>query len=297
MKLVVILISTAAGFSHAEVTLLQTHSNGGGGQVSGGSSVTAQVSIGDVLAGPISRVTTGGVQHKANFIGQLYDFVQLIVEADPEKVNEGETRQLSAAVVLDDETLLVPDNTEVQWSILSGPLVEISDAGVVSADRTFQDTSATVRGEFREQEATLSLLVLETEDDNFGAYAGDGLGDAWQVSFFGLPPNADASPGANPDGDVHDNRFEFLTGYDPTDPSDFFTFSVVSLAGPKATLELSKIVPGTRYRIERSRDLATTDPWTEFLNLTTAAEVTNRQVTDTNASGAHWFYRIGVEEE
>ena len=59
----------------------------------------------------------------------------------------------------------------------------------------------------------------------------------------------------NPDNDPHDNRFEFLTGYDPTNSGDFFTLEVLDLTGTTTSLQLSKIIPGTRYRIERSLDI------------------------------------------
>ena len=100
-----------------------------------------------------------------------------------------------------------------------------------------------------------------------------------------------------PDEDPYDNRTEFLTGYDPTDSSDFFTFGVVEFTGSSSTLELSKIILGTRYRVERSNDLNVADPWSEFTNFTTATEVLGPQLTDPAATSPRWFYRIGVEPE
>jgi hypothetical protein len=143
----------------------------------------------------------------------------------------------------------------------------------------------------------LGLTVLNTNPDNFRTYAGDGLSDGWQVDFFGSPPNSNAAPAANPDNDPYDNRTEFLTGYDPTDADDFFQLKVIELTGSSATLELSKIIPGTRYHLERSVDLEQTDPWSEFANFTTLSKIFDHQLNDPNSTGARWFYRVGVEPE
>ena len=47
--------------------------------------------------------------------------------------------------------------------------------------------------------------MLDTIADNFGTYAGDGLGDDWQVQYFGLS-NPNAAPLLDPDFDGHNNR-------------------------------------------------------------------------------------------
>jgi len=293
-------VATALGQSNsssASYKLLQAPPTGGGGQVSNGSNITAQISVGDDFAGAVSNVTAGGVQEKSNYIGQLYDVTAVAVNATPNTFDETLTRQLSATATLDDLTLLALAAADVQWSVFLGPLTGIDASGLATADTVFADTAATAQGSFQGVNGQLGLTVLNTDPDNFGTYAGDGLGDTWQVNFFGSPPNANAAPAANPDNDPYDNRIEFLTGYDPTDAGDFFQLNVIDVTGSSATLELSKIIPGTRYRIERTVDLTRTDPWSEFTNFTTLSEIFDHQLNDPSATGARWFYRVGVEPE
>ena len=60
---------------------------------------------------------------------------------------------------------------------------------------------------------SLDLTVINLLADNFGSYAGDGIDDDWQVSFFGLD-NPNAAPNVDFDGDEQDNLFEFLALFD-----------------------------------------------------------------------------------
>ena len=223
------------------------------------------------------------MQDKPNYIGQLYDVTSVTLSATPTTVDEGGTRQLNATATLDDLTTLILAATEVQWSVLLGPLTGIDASGLATADVVFEDTAATAQGTFQGVDGQLALTVLDVDPDNFGAYAGDGLDDAWQVNFFGAPPNPDAGPARTPIT-THDNHRVFHR-LRPHRPRSFFTLEVIDLTGTTTTLELSKIIPGTRYRIERSFDLEQTDPWTEFTNFTTPAEVLDHQLPDPNATG------------
>lgn len=281
--------------SSASYEILHSAPGGIAGKVSNGSNIAAQVTVGGTNDGTVSAETPGGVQLKPGFIGQLYDVVSITLGASPSTIDEGGTRQLGAVANLDDNTTLNLPGGDVQWSILLGPLTEIDASGLTTADLVYEDTAATAQGGYQGLSAQIELTVLNTDPDNLGTYAGDGLDDGWQVNFFGHPPNPEAAPNANPDNDLHPNLFEFLTGYNPTDPHSYFTFDVLDVADTMSILQLSKIVPGTRYSIERSLDLGHTDPWTEFATFTTLSEIFDHQVTDPNAAGPHWFYRVAVE--
>ena len=56
--------------------------------------------------------------------------------------------------------------------------------------------------------------------------AGDGIDDAWQVQYFGLPPNANAGPLRDPDGDGRNNRDEWIAGLSPADPASVFKLRI-----------------------------------------------------------------------
>ena len=60
---------------------------------------------------------------------------------------------------------------------------------------------ALVQGIYAGSTGSTNLTVLNVNPDNFGIYAGDGVGDTWQVQYFGLPPNPAAGPLLDPDVD------------------------------------------------------------------------------------------------
>lgn len=156
--------------------------------------------------------------NKAGFAAQLFDFAGLTLSAGSLSLNEGATTQLAAAELLDDATKIALDPTAVTWSINAGPIASVSSAGLVTALTIFQDTPAQIGAAFNNSSAQLNLTIVNSNNDNFGAYADDGLDDAWQVQFFGQPPNSNAAPNADPDGDGATNLAEFQAGTDPTFP-------------------------------------------------------------------------------
>lgn len=261
-----------------------------------GAQITAHTATGHSIGGGVSDLVAT-VQDKGGYTGQLYDPASLSVTPAIPEVDETATRQFSATSTMDDSTDLVLSPSDLTWSVLLGPLTGVDAAGLATADVVYEDTLSTVQGDYLTLSNTADLTVLDTISDNFGAYAADSIGDDWQFTYFGNPPNADAAPSANPDGDPHDNLFEFLTGYNPIVSTEFFTFKIASVTGTNATLELSKVIPGTRYRIERSSDLGQTEPWSEIMNFTTASEVLEHPITDPAADPISEFYRISVEVE
>lgn len=285
--------------SGQQFALLQGTPGGGGGPVSDGLTTVvfaADVSEGDEMLGGVSDMVSG-YQTKGNLIGQFYDVQGLLVTADPASVDEGMTRQLDASLGLDDESVLAVEQTEVAWSVVSGPMTGIDGNGLATAGNVYEDTLAVVRGEYDGWLDDADVMVLNVGNDDFGSYAGDVLDDGWQVGYFGTPPNADAAPGANPDQDRFNNLSEYLTGYDPTDDTDFLRLRFVNWARGVSTIELSKVVPGARYRVYVSSDAAGSDPWSEVTNFTTGVEVLDHQVEDPGSRGMENFYRVGVEAE
>ena len=301
-QFVLLLVTTTASTlgqsnsASASYKLLSAPAVGGGGQVGNGSNIKAEISVGGLTGGSVSQVTGGGAQESFNYVGQLFDIAGITVEGSPPAVDEGQTRQLQAVATLDDLTEVVLSGPEVQWSVLLGPLSTIDSTGLATAELVYSETAAVVQAASEGVAGQLSLAVRNTNGDDFEGYAGDGLPDDWQVGYFGEPPNEAAAPDANPDGDPYDNLTEFLTGYSPVDAGAFFQLSVIEIAGSTATLELSKVVPGTRYRIQR-RNSPGEEPWMELLNFTTLSELFDHQVQDPDAQGPRWFYRVGVEQD
>src|SRR5260370_958956 len=127
----------------------------------------------------------------------------------------------------------------------------------VPAGHVYQERAAVVNGDYLGQSGTLSLMVLNVNIDDFGAYAGAGIDDAWQVHYFGLTtPNA--APTADPDGDGQNNLFEYIAGTDPTDPLAKFQFSIAPVAGQpgQQNLNFSPRFPSPPYTVQSPHDLS-----------------------------------------
>ena len=138
--------------------------------------------------GGISTVSSPGKIAKHGFVGQLYDVVGLVVFVEPANLDEGAAQQLAAAVALDDDTALPDAMTRVSWTVLSGPLA-INAEGLATAAAVYEISVATVQGRFMGFEDTINLTVLNSNPDNYGAFAGDGIDDILQVGFFSQPAN------------------------------------------------------------------------------------------------------------
>ena len=134
------------------------------------------------------------------------------------------------------------------------------------------------------------LTVLNTNNDNLPGYDNDGIDDKWQKDYFGLPPNPNAAPSADPDGDGQANLLEFRTGYVPTDPNSRFITRGLDVSGGNFQLELSRVQPGTRYVFQRTTDFVI---WTDMLTLdpaTVSAPFTQPLPT----VGTKGFYRVEI---
>lgn len=259
-----------------------------GGLASASAAYTAKGGTGSI--GALS--TSSNVTSKSGYIGQLYDVAALQVAAAPGTINEGGTRQLSASLLLDDATTLPVSASAVTWIVQSGPLTDISSNGLVTAATVFQNSVASVQGLYSGVAGTLGLTVLDTIPDNFGAYAGDGIGDDWQVQYFGQN-NPAAAPAMDPDGDGQNNLFEFTAGLIPTDRASVFTVSLNIPAGQPAqrAVVFTPRLAGRTYTVKTSTTLS---GWTDLAGATVSDNGTERTVTDVNASGSRQFYRVDI---
>ena len=271
---------------------------GGGGRVTNaGSTVIADISVGDPGSGVVSVVTAVGVQTKGNLIGQLYNPVAFAIALSPSAVNEGGTSQLSGQATMDDATVLAPLATQVAWSVGFGPVASLTLAGLITTSPVLGPTSARLNGLYlgvADPDGTLLNVIDTGESDTFAQYAGDQIDDGWQTTFFGQPPNVNAAPTADPDADGRNNRFEFLSGFVPTDPASFFRFTITAFSSANVVdFRLNKVIPGRTYRVKANTDLLTT-PTTVGAPFSVASEQTNRLFQDTSATGGKKFYHLEI---
>lgn len=263
-----------------------------GGRRTTSASYTNDASAGAVAG--LSTVAAPAETAKQGYIGQLTEVTALQLAATPTTINESATRQLSGAQLLDDLTTNAVPAGSITWSIVSGPLTSISTGGLATAGPVYQDTSATAQGIYAGVTGTLGLTVLDSIKDNYGSYAGDGIGDDWQNQYFGLN-NPNAGPLADPDHDGHTNLFEFTTGLDPTSALSVFHWRIDAVPGfpTQKKIIFSPIVAGRTYSVKTSTTLGTGAVWSSLTG-SVSDNGNERTVTDTSATGGAKFYSVEI---
>ena len=202
-------------------------------------------------------------------------------------MNEGTTRQLGAWQTLDDATFLALPAASLAWSVQSGA------GGLASAGLVYQDTAAFAQGSCLGNIGTLSLTVVNVGADDFGIYAGDGIGDGWQVQFFG-ENNPLAAPARDPDRDGVNNLFEFTAGLAPNDPASTFHMCIAPVPGQMSRKKVifSPRLAGRTYVVQSRLTLAASR--LPLASSTQSDSGTERTVTDLNAGGAVKFFRVKI---
>jgi hypothetical protein len=261
----------------------------------GGNHATSANYSSDASAATISGVSTASPPEtlKQGYIAQLFEITGLTLSAQSNPVNEGATDQLSATQLLDDATLLTVSPASVTWSVLNGPLTGIDVNGLATAATVYQDTLATAQGTLGFA-ATLPLTVKNVNTDDFGAYAGDGIDDAWQVQYFGQPPNPLAGPNVDADGTGQTNLFKFVAGLNPLDGSRF-TLKIALVNGQpgQKNLIFSPRLVDRAYTVKAKLSL-TIGSYAPLPNSSFSDNAQERTVTDFDGSGAEKFYIVEI---
>jgi hypothetical protein len=289
------LLASAARTS-ANYSIPVDSTDAGGSSAQSASYALKGSAAGEFGSGQSAVTTSAGYSCKNGFVGELYDIVSLSVTAPPSNnLNEAASRQLVAAPLADDSTTVAPLNpSAVAWSIASGPITSVTAAGVATAGNVYQDTPATLAGTAQGLSGQLVLNILNVTTDDFGAYAGDGIDDSWQVQYFGQPPNALAGPNADPDGDGQNNLFEFTAGLVPNDPNSRLVLSIQPVAGHpgQKSIVFNPVVSGRTYAVQFRTNLVT-GAWSPLTGTTQSDNGSTRTVTDPNATGPK-DYRVQV---
>ena len=276
--------------SSADYSIISDTLDSGGARTSS-VSYTNDGSMGGIVG--VSSVAFPPQTSKHGYVGQLYDAVAFSITAPFLTLDETSSLPLSAWQLLDDDTLLEVSAMDVSWEVLNGP-IGVDMNGMATAGTVYANTAATLLGSFGGDIDFLSFIVLEAIPDNFGSYAGDGIGDDWQVFHFGLD-HPDAGPGGDPDGDGQNNLFEFNARLDPRDSESFLDISLVpgpnpleQVADGEAVLAFPGKV-GVTYTIQYKDSLIDED-WTS-LTAIVGSDV-DVSFIDDNAGGLRKFYRV-----
>jgi hypothetical protein len=119
---------------------------------------------------------------------------------------------------------------------------------------------------------------------------GDGMPDAFELSFFGSTTNASAS--VDTDGDGMSNLQEFLAGTDPTNALSYLKLEPLAWAGASNVLLQFGAVSNRNYTIE-FRDSLETGGWSNLFTI--PAVNSNRVMALTNAVATPMrVYRIAI---
>jgi hypothetical protein len=282
---------TAAVLDYTITCIPSTIDGGGGRRIS--ASYVNDGSVGGIAG--LSTVALPSETAKHGYVAQLGDVVGLSITATPPSVNEGGSSQLSGTATLDDGTVTMLAGSEVTWGAPAWPIAGINAGGVATTAAVYADTPGTVSGRYFGVPGSGSLVVLDSDPDNYGSYAHDGLPDWWQVRYFGLN-NPNAAPGVDADGDGQSNYFEYITGTDPTNAASFFQFWIESVAGQPDQKKLTFMpwASGRTYTPEYRTNLVLG----AYTNLTDYGSPqtndTKASITDTNATEQTKFYRIKI---
>jgi hypothetical protein len=287
-----------AARSSASYSIPADSSDAAGAQVQSANYSIKGSAVGEFGVASVALTTSAAYSGKAGYIGELYDIIALSLTAPPSNsLNETTTRQVNAAPLADDATTLANfAAASVTWSAVNGP-ISINTSGFATAGTVYQDTAATVGGTAQGLSGQLALTVLNVTTDDFGAYAGDGIDDSWQVQYFGQPPNPLAGPNADADGTGQNNLFKFVAGLNPLDGSRF-TLSISSVAGQPLQKQLvfKPIVSGRTYTPQFSTTLNNPPPWPSLPSSTQSDNGTTRTVIDLSASPAPRYYHIQISK-
>lgn len=124
---------------------------------------------------------------------------------------------------------------------------------------------------------------------------GDGLPDAWELSYGLAPddPTGDNGAGGDPDGDGMTNSGEYMAGTDPQNGADVLGFASVAVFEETCVLDFIAR-PGQVYTVERRDALGAASNWIPLMeNLTGNG---NMRVLDP-AAGNERFYRLSSRRQ
>jgi hypothetical protein len=278
--------------SSTNYTIITDTADGGGARATSAN----YTNDGSASPGGAASVASPAEVTRSGYAGQLYDIVGLALNSASvtNNVNETATLQLAAFQQLDDTSLIAVNANSVAWSIISGPITNISTAGLATAGAVYQNTPATVQGVFGGLTGQLTLTVIDSIPDNFGAYAGDGIDDSWQVQYFGQPPNALAGPNADADHTGQTNLFKFIAGINPLDGSRF-TITIAPVPGQpgQKNIIFNPVVAGRTYAVTGKSNL-NGGTWTAINASAQSDNGTQRTITDLSASGSAKFYHVEI---
>lgn len=297
-KVVFAILAVRVACSHADVVYTITPEIIDGGGLRGSS---ASYSV-DFSAASGNHATSSNYTNRTGYAAQLNDapnlglVIGITIYSSRTSLGEGTSLQLCAQLDYDHGSSVLLPSSALTWTVQSGPLAAVTSNGLASADLIYQDSSAVVKAVYQSITTTITLKVLNTNNDNFGTYANDGIDDAWQVKYFGIG-NPSAAPFVDPDFDGQDNLFEYNAGLVPTDGRSRLIMEFVDASDQ---FDLRRITMRPRYNdrvytLESSTTLEALD-WAPLTTATRTDNGLSLLFADAIATEQRKFYRIIVRK-
>jgi len=286
-------VLSLAGARESTDYMIPAESLDAGGRKSTSAHYTVDASLSGI--GGVSTAVAPAQTLKHGYAGQLYDVRSLVIGGTPSPVNEGATMQLSADLDGDDDSRVALPPTGVSWSVVGGPASSITAGGLLTAARVYGNEEQLVRGEHLGWVTVFETQVNDVDPDDWGAYAGDGLPDGWQVVNFGPDDPGAAAPTADPDGDGQSNVFEYTAGLNPDLSSSRFLLNVVTdpTQPGRANVVFSPRLTDRTYTVQ-FRETLGAGAFSPLAEANTTDNGQERTVTDLNATGPARFYRVQI---
>lgn len=211
-------------------------------------------------------------------------------------IPEGSVTPLGLYQLLDDSTLLPTSSTGAVWSRISGPLA-LTSGGSATTEVVFGNQNAQVQLVLNSITISGTITVADTIADNFGSYAADGLGDDWQVQYFGQN-NPQAAPGLDPDGDGHTNLFEFTAGLLPNSANSRFSIVLEKVPGQpeQRRLAFQPAMSGRTFTLLKSTTLAP-GSWQVVPGVSANGNNGTLTLTDPAAHSQRAFYQLRITRQ
>ena len=124
--------------------------------------------------------------------------------------------------------------------------------------------------------------------DDFGSYAGDAIDDAWQVQYFGQPPNPNAGPNVDFSGTGQTNLFKYVAGLNPLDPTSRFLLRIAAVPGQptQRAVTFSPRFSDRTYTVQSKLNL-TAGSWTPLSSFGTGDNGTELYRHRLHGHGSH----------
>lgn len=223
----------------------------------------------------------------------LRDVIGLI--PGPLRIPENSLNQLGLFQALDDSTLLAVSSLGATWARISGPMA-LTSGGGATTEPVFANQNAQVQLTLLNSAVVSGSITIEdTIADNFGTYAADGIGDDWQVQFFGQD-NPLAAPALDPDGDGQNNLFEFIAGLAPNSGVSRFRVELENVPGlpGQKRLAFQPANIGRTFTLLKSATLAP-GSWLPVPGATISGNNGSLMLTDPLGTGARAFYQVRID--